>query len=395
MTSTQRIAAIDITRALTMLLMIFVNDLWSLHDIPLWLEHTAAEEDGMGLADTVFPAFLFIVGMSIPYAIANRIKKGDTTGQLLQHVLERSVALLVMGLFLVNGENLHAEATGIPRGVWNILSCLSFIFLWNQYPPSWSPLARNILKGTGIIILLLLAWICRCGQGTEITRFGTHWWGILGLIGWAYFVSAMIFVAGKGRFAVNVIAWLCCLMLSMATHAQLFTYPHWLTTILGPVAYGAMPALVLGGVVVSQLFRRYSAAGQWKMVTGVLLALGAVLLMAGFLTRPVFEISKIRATPSWVLICSAITIGLFVFTYWLGDLKQKAHWFRVIGPAGSDTLLCYLIPYFIYAIMGMTGATLPAIMLGGAIGIGKSLLFAVLMIQIAGLLSKQGIRLKL
>src|SRR5688500_9025805 len=132
MTPTQRIASIDITRALTMLLMIFVNDLWSLKDIPGWLGHTAAKEDGMGLADAVFPAFLFIVGMSIPYATSNRIKKGDNTLQLVRHVVERSIGLLVMGLFLVNGEHLNAEATGISRGVWNIICCTCFILIWNQ-----------------------------------------------------------------------------------------------------------------------------------------------------------------------------------------------------------------------------------------------------------------------
>ncbi|GEP97944.1 heparan-alpha-glucosaminide N-acetyltransferase domain-containing protein [Chitinophaga cymbidii] len=395
MTTPQRIAAIDITRALTMLLMIFVNDLWSLHDIPDWLEHTAADEDGMGLADTVFPAFLFIVGMSIPYAIANRIKKGDTVPQLLRHVLERSVALLVMGLFLVNGENLNAAATGIPRGAWNIICCLSFIFIWNQYPKTWPPVVKNIIRGLGIATLLVMAWICRCGEGAEITRFATHWWGILGLIGWAYLVSALVFVLGKRRFGVNVTAWLLCLALSMATHAQLLAYPEWLAVMLGPVEYGAMPALVLGGVVVSQIFRHYSAQGRWKPVMGVLMGLCVILLTAGLLTRPVFEISKIRATPSWVLICSAITIALFVFTCWLGDMRRKAHWFKVIRPAGTDTLLCYLIPYFAYGIMSMTGFHFPHAILGGGMGIIKSLLFAVLMIQIAGLISRSGIRLKL
>lgn len=395
MTTLQRIAAIDITRALTMLLMIFVNDLWSLHDIPAWLEHTAAGEDGMGLADTVFPAFLFIVGMSIPYAIANRIKKGDTVPQLLRHVLERSVALLVMGLFLVNGENLNPAATGIPRGAWNIICCLSFIFIWNQYPKTWPPLVKHIIRGLGIATLLVMAWICRCGEGAEVTRFATHWWGILGLIGWAYLVSALVFVLGKGRFGVNVTAWLLCLALNMATHAQLLAYPAWLTVMLGPVEYGAMPALVLGGVVVSQIFRRYSAQGRWEVVMGILMGLCVVLLTAGLLTRPVFEISKIRATPSWVLICSAITIALFVFTCWLGDMQRKAHWFKVIRPAGTDTLLCYLIPYFAYGIMSMTGFHFPHAILGGGIGIIKSLLFAVLMIQIAGLISRSGIRLKL
>jgi heparan-alpha-glucosaminide N-acetyltransferase len=71
-----RLKSIDILRALTMLLMIFVNDLWSLSGIPEWLEHKAANVDGMGLADVVFPAFLFIVGLSVPYAIRARLKKG-------------------------------------------------------------------------------------------------------------------------------------------------------------------------------------------------------------------------------------------------------------------------------------------------------------------------------
>ena len=70
--TTLRIASIDIFRALTMLLMIFVNDLWTLNNIPEWLGHRPADYDGMGLADVVFPAFLFIVGLSIPFAIKSR-----------------------------------------------------------------------------------------------------------------------------------------------------------------------------------------------------------------------------------------------------------------------------------------------------------------------------------
>src|SRR6476646_730289 len=101
--SVQRITSIDILRALTMVLMIFVNDLWSLKNIPGWLEHVAPGVDGIGLADTVFPAFLFIVGLSLPFAIDHRRKKGDTEAQLVLHVVTRTVALLVMGVFLVNG----------------------------------------------------------------------------------------------------------------------------------------------------------------------------------------------------------------------------------------------------------------------------------------------------
>src|SRR5687768_11372380 len=104
-----RVASIDILRALTMVLMIFVNDLWSLKDIPAWLGHVERGVDGIGLADVVFPAFLFIVGLSLPFAVDNRRKKGDSDWELVKHVLVRTVALLVMGVFLVNGETINAQ----------------------------------------------------------------------------------------------------------------------------------------------------------------------------------------------------------------------------------------------------------------------------------------------
>src|SRR5215216_3023200 len=78
-----RVASIDIVRALTMVLMIFVNDLGSLKNIPTWLEHVKPGVDGIGLADVVFPAFLFIVGLSLPFAVDSRRKKGDTELQLI------------------------------------------------------------------------------------------------------------------------------------------------------------------------------------------------------------------------------------------------------------------------------------------------------------------------
>ena len=51
--------AIDMLRALTMTLMIFVNDFWKVHDVPQWMEHAKWGVDFMGLADFVYPAFLF------------------------------------------------------------------------------------------------------------------------------------------------------------------------------------------------------------------------------------------------------------------------------------------------------------------------------------------------
>ena len=48
-----------------MLLMIWVNDFWSLKDIPKWLQHANYGEDYLGFSDVIFPLFLFLVGLEL------------------------------------------------------------------------------------------------------------------------------------------------------------------------------------------------------------------------------------------------------------------------------------------------------------------------------------------
>ena len=389
-----RISSIDILRALTMVLMIFVNDLWSLKDIPGWLEHTAAAEDGMGLADVVFPAFLFIVGMSAPLAIAARRKKGDDNQKIFLHILERGAALLVMGLFLVNGESLNAEATGINRWLWNVLSCLSFIALWNAWPKDTNPWVKRILKTVAIGVLLVLAFICRSGSGDQIQRFATHWWGILGLIGWAYMVGAILVMLAEKKIVVLWIFWALFVGICIASHAGLLDN-RIIQTLISPLGSGGHVALVVGGAITTTIFFHYHQLNQQAKMMGILLGIAAAMLALGFALRPYWGISKIRVTPSWILICSGITIVTFVLVNWIADQKGKARWFDFIKPAGTNTLLCYLIPYFVYAIAKATGLSLPDVLLTGAVGLLKSLAFALLIVSIGGLLGKLGVKLKL
>ncbi len=162
-----RVASIDILRAITMIMMIFVNDLWSLTNIPEWLEHVDRGVDGFGLADTIFPAFLFIVGLSIPFSLESRMAKGDSTRQLIQHALIRTFALLVMGVFLVNGEGINEIASGIKGHWYNTLCCISFILIWNTYPKTGNKNWILFAKGAGILILIGLAFIYRGGESAS------------------------------------------------------------------------------------------------------------------------------------------------------------------------------------------------------------------------------------
>src|SRR5436309_5855571 len=63
--------------------------------------------DGRGchLWDLIMPAFIFMVGMSIPYSVASRRRRGESKLQLFAHAFWRSLVLVLLGIMLhVHGE---------------------------------------------------------------------------------------------------------------------------------------------------------------------------------------------------------------------------------------------------------------------------------------------------
>jgi predicted acyltransferase len=385
-----RVDSIDVLRALTMVLMIFVNDLWSLTAIPTWLEHVPGGVDGIGLADVVFPAFLFIVGLSAPFALQHRRSRGDSDGQLVGHILSRTVALLVMGLWLVNGEYIDEAATGLKRVVWNVLACVSFILIWNSYPKTTAKPLVLALKITGWLILLILAVVYR---GDASGRFQPHWWGILGLIGWSYLVGALATLVARDRVGVLALIWLAFCALSMLANASLL--PPAVRLIPDAISGGTLAGLTLGGALTATVFRACVERGRTQLMTIGFVIASLLLIGLSIYTRPIWGLAKLGATPAWLFLCSAFTLLAFTALHWLVDIGGKGDWFRAIKPAGTDTLLCYLMPYFAYAIVVLAGVHLPAILLTGGIGLVKSLLFALLCVWVAGRLNRFGIRLKL
>lgn len=385
-----RIGAIDILRAITMVLMIFVNDFWTLKGIPDWLKHAERGVDGIGFSDVIFPAFLFIVGLSLPYAIENRRKKGHSDADLLKHVLFRTLALLVMGVFLVNGESVNGEASGIARWMWNPLCCLCFILIWNAWPAGSNRLVQNALRISGVVILLVLAFIYR-GGAEGVARFGPHWWGILGLIGWAYLACALITVFARNNFYVLLAGWLFFCILSIGSKAGYIPY----TGIPDAISGGTLAGLTMGGVLTSFVFRYFAERRENIKLTLIFLIASAVLILLSVITRPYWGLAKLGATPAWLFLCSAFTLLAFTLIYWLADVWKKAAWFKLIKPAGTDTLLCYLIPYFMYFIFRLAGLKFPELLLTGGIGLLKSFCFALLCVLVTKGLNRVGVRLKI
>lgn len=373
-----------------MLLMIFVNDLWSLSNIPEWLGHKAADIDGMGLSDVVFPAFLFIVGLSIPHAIRARFNKGDSKVQILRHIAERSLALLVMGVFMVNLENIDADKLLFSKYIWQILMTLGFFLIWNIYRDKVFGLVHPLvmkLAGWSILIFLAIIFVGSGEDGHHWMRF--HWWGILGLIGWGYLLSALVYL-----WLGNRPLWIGMVLVALfLLNINEFATP--LRFSIKLVVSASNYASVLSGVLATSILIRLKEQDKMKYLGPLILGIALVLLVFGFLTRPVWGISKILATPSWTAICAAITAISFVLLYLIADKFGAWKWANLISPAGYSTLTCYLMPYYVYAIVALSALSLPETLTTGWIGIVKSIVFSILIIQLTGLLGKINIRLKI
>jgi len=389
----KRIASIDIIRALTMFFMIFVNDLWTLEGIPEWLGHASRGEDRLGFADIIFPLFLFIVGLSIPFAFKARRKKGDSEVQIFWHIVKRSFALVVMGFFMVNLENINRELLLISKPVYQILMATAFVLIWNIYPEgkAFKRIPEWVMNVLGILILVFLAIIYEGGTVEDPHWMRPAWWGILGLIGWAYLVISTLYLLVGNRLVWLALLWIGFILLNVFQEVKPFDGFPDIEIIIGASNH----ALVLSGLLASVFYVTLNEKDKIKEFLAVLGILAIVSIAFGLVTRPEWGIAKMGGTPSWTTICAGIGFGSFGILYILADIMNIRKWATVLGPAGRATLTCYLVPYFYYGFYSIIGFSLPIFLRTGYIGIVKSLLFALLIVIITGGLEKLKIKLKI
>ncbi len=389
-----RVRAIDIMRGLTLFLMLFVNDLF-IPGVPKWLLHTEADVDGMGLADWVFPGFLFMVGMAIPYAVAARRKIGEPTWQIWFHIISRSISLIIIGLLVVNSSSLNPEMTGMNKLLWIGLVYVCIFLIWNNYPKDRNKNLFIGLKLLGIVGLLGLAYIFRAGTPESPTWFEKSWWGILGQIGWGYLVAGSVYLLLQDKLWAAFLAIIFFLFLNVASLSgwipQLFSFQEFFDVVL----HGNVPMIVLSGMAATLIVKKYSK--DWKKLAIYLSMYGLISLLVGLVFHQWFIVSKIQATPSWGMLCNGISIMLFVLVYYFIDVRRYNKFSRLFELAGQNSLTTYLAPDLIYFLVWGFGIPLffykqPDQMWLAVLG---SLLWAYLMLWFGILLNRFGIKLKL
>ncbi len=379
-----RVGSVDVLRGLTIFLMVFVNDLGQA--APAWMHHIQpSNADGMTLADIVFPLFLFIAGVSIPLSFQAARKKGQGNWKILSHVLIRSLALVVMGLVEVNR---YTETTLGPD-LWGLLAFIAIILAWCIVPKS-SSTSRTvflILKGIGIVGLIALLAIYRrepittnvlfLGDVEAWTWMRTEWWGILGLIGWAYLASAIIYfcVGSRREWLIGAMG-LLMLNFICSQHGGFFTQvdnKSWLEPLLPAVTafqssvefinryvslgsqLGSLPAIVMAGCVLGKILTSDSkvASPSERMKWAFVFAIG--LFLAGAMTDTFAGINKISATPTWCFWCAGLGTLFWIVLFWIIDVKKWSTWSIPFRPAGANPLIAYLLHPILLFTFSLTG----------------------------------------
>jgi heparan-alpha-glucosaminide N-acetyltransferase len=142
--------------------MIFVDNLGFVSGLAWWTYHRPREANGMTYVDMVFPAFLFLMGMSIPLSIRSRMEKGESFAEVCVHVVARCMSLVALGLFIASAPQVDAASSGISEAWWATLGFIAIGLTWIRFP--WSErhkIVLLILKCSGFALLLWLAVVFR------------------------------------------------------------------------------------------------------------------------------------------------------------------------------------------------------------------------------------------
>jgi predicted acyltransferase len=407
-----RLLSLDAFRGFVILAMIWVNYIAGMPGIPYWLEHTGPKADGITVPDLVFPAFLFIVGIAIPLAL-NR-ERGRFSAALLGRLLWRAGSLMVAGVVLANAYRYDAAAALLPRAVYFLLFYVAMILLWRQTAQR----GAAFWAGLALMLFLLVSFRGQLNAEFSSVYLQHTWWGILGMIGWAYLLCSVIYVAVDGKPLLLLLALVLLIVLYLAGTAGVLPLPQALNALLNevvnvPQVLGSTSANVLAGTLTGTLFLRRAPNAD----AGLPLDAGGepppaalhrrrIVLMAGFalalfgagmLLRPLHGINKIQATESYTLVCSGLVLALFLLFYVLIDVLHWRAWSALLMPAGANALFAYIAPDLweqLAAVLHLPRWWWPYLESGGAPGLLNAAALTLAMMGLTALANRAGLRLK-
>ena len=320
-----RLLSLDVFRGLTVAAMILVNNPGSWTHIYAPLKH--AEWHGCTPTDLIFPFFLFIVGVSISYALGS--KKGYMShSKLIMTALKRALILFGLGLFL----NLFPKVFTEPIEAFQTV----------RIP--------GVLQRIALVFFITAVIFIKTNPKTQLRL-------LIGILIAYWALMTLIPVPGVGyanlEKETNLGAWLDR---SLLTEAHLWRSaktwdPEGILSTLPAIGTGLFGLLV--GNWLKRKDREESVKISWMFSIGVL----AVII--GLIWDLCFPINKALWTSSFVLYAGGLaTIGL-ALCYWLIDVQGYKKGTKPFVVYGVNAITVFFLSGLIPRILTMIKVNMP------------------------------------
>jgi predicted acyltransferase len=298
-----RLASLDAFRGFTIALMILVNSPGDPRAVYSPLSH--ADWNGWTFADTVFPSFLFIVGVSLVFSFAKQEKKGIRNSAVIVRLLRRTIILFGLGLFLSVFPTFYLSTMRIPGVLQRIALCYFF---------------------ASLIVL------------ASDLRDRILW--LIGLLASYWLMMRFIPVPGIGAGVLepgeNFAAWVDSIFLS----GHMWSYYDGGWDPEGIVSTIPAIATTLFGVLTGQWLR--SSLPERRKVAGMVCA-GLVLLIAGYILDRWLPINKSIWTSTFSIFMAGMALVYLAFFYGLIDIADFSRWAKPFIILGLNPITVYVL----------------------------------------------------
>jgi len=298
-----RLASLDAFRGLTIALMILVNSPGDSGAVYSPLSHAAW--NGWTFADTVFPSFLFIVGVSLVFSIAKQAEKGIRNSAFMFRLLRRTIILFALGLFINIFPTFQLSGIRIPGVLQRIAICYFFASLI---------VLKTNLRGRILWLIGLLA----------------SYWLMM------RFIPVPGIGAGVLEPGSNFAAWVDSIFL----RGHMWSYYNHAWDPEGIVSTIPAIATTLFGVLTGQWLR--SSLPQRRKVAGMVCA-GFVLLVAGCILDRWLPINKSIWTSTFSIFMAGVALVCLAFFYWSIDAADFSGWAKPLIILGLNPITVYVL----------------------------------------------------
>lgn len=328
MAKPKRLLSLDFFRGLTVAAMILVNNPGSWSHIYAPLEH--AEWHGCTPTDLVFPFFLFIVGVSIAYAMGSKKEDPTTHNKLILKALKRGLILFGLGLFLAIFPRKFAD--------FDLLEAIKNVRI------------PGVLQRIGVVFFIAAVLFLKLSEKNifrAIIIILMSYWALM----------TFVPVPGVGypnlEKETNLGAWLDRTIL---TEAHLWKSaktwdPEGILSTLPAIATG------LFGVLVGVYLKRKDVSPGNKIAW--LFSVGTISILAGLLWDLQFPINKALWTSSYVLYTGGLATIVLALCYWIIDVNNYNRFTKPFVVYGVNAITVFFVSGLMPRLLNMIKLTLP------------------------------------